>query len=131
MQGGGWWWPDDRSVLVVVAVVGDWRRRRWLAVELADGHLLTARRVVAATGLVDELLSSTAPPSIGVGMWCIARSATALRSAIGRWCRSSPTRWACILPGRQLSERLTLVLHDGIEPGHGELAALRWRARTT
>jgi thioredoxin reductase len=74
--------------VTVVARTEDGRFR----VELAGGSSIVARRVLAATGLVDEL-----PDIDGVAQhWgaasSTARSATGSRSGTGESSRSSPTR---------------------------------------
>jgi thioredoxin reductase/SAM-dependent methyltransferase len=96
-------------------------------VELVGGNAIVARRVLAATGLVDEL------PSI-----------EGLAQHWGRdvihcpFCHGFEVRDRRIVqivthaPGlhtaglfRQLSARLTVVVHDGVDVDHSELDALR------
>ena len=63
-----------------------------LRVELTGGHSLIARRVLAATGLVDELPNIDGLAEHWGATSSTARSATATRSATGASSRSSPTR---------------------------------------
>lgn len=98
-----------------------------LTVELADGHRLAARRVIAATGLVDELpaIDGIAEHWGGEVLHCPFCHGFEVRD---RRLVQIVTHPMGLHPAglfRQLSDRLTLVLHDGIEPDHPELAALR------
>ncbi|MBW3620319.1 MAG: NAD(P)/FAD-dependent oxidoreductase [Actinobacteria bacterium] len=96
-------------------------------VELADGHRLTARRVIAATGLVDEL-----PDIEGVAEhW--GRDVIHCPFCHGFEVRDQRlvqivTHPMGLHPAglfRQLTDRLTLVLHGGVAAEIPELEALR------
>ncbi|MGO2665481.1 hypothetical protein [Mycetocola reblochoni] len=63
------------------------REKTGFRVELSGGHALIARRVLVATGLVDELPPSTACASAGVVRSSTARSAMAGRCATSGSCR--------------------------------------------
>jgi thioredoxin reductase len=112
----------DGSV-VHVARIGDGRFR----LVLVGGHTVVARRVLAATGLVDE------PPDIagldehwGRGViHCPFCHGYEVRDQRIVQIVSHPTGLHPAVLFRQLTERLTLVLHDGVSAEHPELDALR------
>jgi thioredoxin reductase/protein-L-isoaspartate O-methyltransferase len=96
-------------------------------VELAGGHTVVARRVLAATGLVDDL-----PDIDGLaGHW----GGDVIHCP---FCHGFEVRDRCIVqiithpmglhPAglfRQLSARFTIVLHDGVDAASADLDALR------
>jgi thioredoxin reductase/protein-L-isoaspartate O-methyltransferase len=97
------------------------------AVELAGGHTVIARRVLAASGLVDDL------PDIeglarhwGRGVihcpFCHGFEVRDQRivAIVAHERHLHPAALFC-----QLSDRFTLVLHDAVKPDHPELDALR------
>lgn len=97
------------------------------ALELADGHMLMARRVIAATGLVDEL-----PPFDGVAehwggsvIHCPFCHGFEVRDQRLVQIVTHPMGLHPVGLFRQLSDRLTLVLHEGIDPDDAELDAVR------
>ena len=60
------------------------------SVELAGGQVLSARRVLVATGARDELPDIPVPASAGAATSSTARTAMAGRFAISRWASSAP-----------------------------------------
>ena len=62
-------------------------------VDLVGGHCIVARRVLAATGLSDELPDIDGVAEHWGATSSTARSATDTRSATSESSRSSPTRW--------------------------------------
>ena len=95
-------------------------------VELAGGHVIVARRVLAATGLVDRL-----PDIEGLARhWgvdvihCPFCHGFEVRDRRVVQIVTDPIGLHPALLFRQLTDRLTLVL-DGVEPGHPELDVLR------
>jgi thioredoxin reductase/SAM-dependent methyltransferase len=95
--------------------------------ELTGGHVLVARRVLVATGIVDEL-----PDIDGVAeQW--GRGVIHCPFCHGYEVRDQQLVQLVTHPMglhptplfRQLSERLTIVLHDGVDPELPEVAALR------
>jgi thioredoxin reductase/SAM-dependent methyltransferase len=96
-------------------------------VELTGGHTIVARRVLAATGLVDEL------PDIDglVGHWgrdvihCPFCHGYEVRDRRIVQIITHPMGLHAAGLFRQLSDRLTLVLHDGVAGNEPELDALR------
>jgi len=96
-------------------------------VELVGGHTVFARRVLAATGLVDEL-----PDIDGLGVhWggdvihCPFCHGFEVRD---RRIVQIVTHPMALHPAglfRQLSDQFTLVLHDGIDADHPEVEVLR------
>jgi thioredoxin reductase len=96
-------------------------------VELTGGHTIIARRVLAATGLVDEL------PDIDglVEHWgrdvihCPFCHGYEVRDRRIVQIITHPMGLHAAGLFRQLSDRLTLVLHDGVDGDEPELVALR------
>jgi thioredoxin reductase len=68
-------------------------------VTLADGTRERARRLLLASGVIDQLPPSTALPGCGGGASSTAPTATAGRSATSRWrswaLTSAPSSWRC------------------------------------
>lgn len=64
-------------------------------VDVDDGRAVVARRVLAATGLVDELPDVEGVARHWAATSCTARSATASRCATGASSSSSRTPWGC------------------------------------
>lgn len=96
-------------------------------VELDGGHALVARRVVAATGLVDELpeIEGLADHWGGDVIHCPFCHGYEVRD---RRIVQIVTDQRGLHPAalfRQLTDRLTLVLHAGVVPGDPDLEALR------
>jgi thioredoxin reductase/protein-L-isoaspartate O-methyltransferase len=96
-------------------------------VELVGGHAVIARRVLAATGLVDELpdIEGLAEHWGGDVIHCPFCHGFEVRD---RRIVQIVTHLSGLHPAglfRQLSARLTLVLHDGVEVDTDELAGLR------
>ncbi len=109
--------------VVDVARIGDGRFR----LALVGGHTVIARRVLAATGLIDEL-----PDIAGLEehwgrgvIHCPFCHGYEVRDQRIVQIVSHPMGLHSAVLFRQLSERLTLVLHDGVSAGHPELEALR------
>jgi thioredoxin reductase/SAM-dependent methyltransferase len=114
----------------VVDVVRDGERGEWtdrFRLQLTGGHVLVARRVLVATGIVDEL-----PDIDGVAeQW--GRGVIHCPFCHGFEVRDQQlvqlvTHPMGLHPAplfRQLSERLTVVLHDGVDPELAEVATLR------
>jgi thioredoxin reductase/SAM-dependent methyltransferase len=94
---------------------------------LVGGHSVIARRVLAASGIVDEL------PDIGglAAHWgrdvihCPFCHGYEVRDQRIVQIISHPVGLHTAVLLRQLSERLTLVLHDGVDADHPDLDALR------
>jgi thioredoxin reductase/SAM-dependent methyltransferase len=94
---------------------------------LVGGHSVVARRVLAASGIVDEL------PDIDglVEHWgrdvihCPFCHGYEVRDQRIVQIISHPLGLHTAVLLRQLSERLTLVLHDGVDADHPDLDALR------
>jgi len=98
-----------------------------LRVELAGGHAVVARRVLAATGLVDEL-----PDIPGVAehwgtdvIHCPFCHGYEVRDRRVVQIVTHPAGLHPAVLFRQLTAQLTIVLHDGVPAGHPELDALR------
>jgi thioredoxin reductase/SAM-dependent methyltransferase len=96
-------------------------------VELAGGHSLVARRVLAATGLVDELpdIDGLAEHWGGDVIHCPFCHGFEVRD---RRIVQIVTHPMGLHPAglfRQLSDRFTLVLHDGIDADDPDVEALR------
>ena len=96
-------------------------------VELVGGHTVVARRVLAATGLVDELpdIDGLAEHWGGDVIHCPFCHGFEVRD---RRIVQIVTHPMGLHPAglfRQLSARLTLVLHDGVDADDPELEALR------
>lgn len=112
----------DGTVVDVARVDGD-----RFVLELGDGHMLMARRVIAATGLVDEL-----PPLDGIAehwggdvIHCPFCHGFEVRDQQLVQIVTHPMGLHPAGLFRHLSARLTLVLHQGIDPDDSELDALR------
>jgi thioredoxin reductase/SAM-dependent methyltransferase len=96
-------------------------------VELAGGHTITARRVLAATGLVDELpdIEGLVDQWGGAVVHCPfchgfeARDRRIVQIVTHPMGLHPAGLW------RQLSGRFTMVLHDGVDPDAPEVQALR------
>jgi thioredoxin reductase len=97
------------------------------AVELAGGHVLVARRVLAATGLVDELpdIDGVAEHWGGDVVHCPFCHGFEVRDR--RIVQIVGNRMGLHPAGlwRQLSARFTMVLHDGVDADDPELRLLR------
>ncbi len=96
-------------------------------VELVGGHAIMARRVLAATGLVDELpdIDGLAPHWGGAVIHCPFCHGFEVRD---RRIVQIVTHPMGLHPAglfRQLSDRFTIVLHDGVEADSPGLDALR------
>ncbi|QGG94269.1 bifunctional NAD(P)/FAD-dependent oxidoreductase/class I SAM-dependent methyltransferase [Actinomarinicola tropica] len=96
-------------------------------VELTGGHVVVARRVLAATGIVDELpdIDGLAEHWGGDVIHCPFCHGYEVRD---RRIVQLVTHPAGLHPAalfRQLTRRLVVVLHDGVEPDAPEVAALR------
>ncbi|MGL5857438.1 MAG: FAD-dependent oxidoreductase [Angustibacter sp.] len=96
-------------------------------VDLTAGHTVIARRVLAATGLVDEL-----PDIDGLGehwgrdvIHCAFCHGYEVRDLRIVQIIAHPTGLHSAALFRQLSTELTVVLHDGISAADPELEALR------
>jgi thioredoxin reductase/SAM-dependent methyltransferase len=94
---------------------------------LAGGHAVRARRVLVATGIVDEL-----PAIDGLAAhWgrevihCPFCHGYEVRDRRIVQIVTHPMNLHTAVLFRQLSEHLTLVLHDGVEVDHPDLGALR------
>lgn len=97
------------------------------AVELADGHVLFARRVIAATGLVDELpaINGIAEHWGGDAVHCPFCHGFEVRDKRLVQIVTHPMGLHPAALFRQLSDRLTLVLHEGVDTDDSELERLR------
>ena len=96
-------------------------------VELTGGHSIVARRVIAATGVVDEL-----PDIDGLAdQWgrdvihCPFCHGYEIRDRRLVQIVTHPMGVHAAPLFRQLSDRMTLVLHDGVDADQPEIAALR------
>lgn len=96
-------------------------------VELEDGHAVVARRVLAATGLTDEL-----PDIAGVAeLWgcdvihCPFCHGFEVRDRRIVQIVTHPVGLHPTALFRQLTDRLTVVLHEGVSADHPDLDALR------
>lgn len=98
-----------------------------LAVELAGGHTIVARRVLAATGLVDELpdVEGLADHWGGDVVHCPFCHGFEVRDRRVVQIVTSPMNLHQAGLWRQLSARFTVVVHDGVDPDDPELQALR------
>jgi thioredoxin reductase/SAM-dependent methyltransferase len=96
-------------------------------VELTGGHTVVARRVLAATGLVDELpeIEGLAEHWGGDVIHCPFCHGYEVRDRRIVQIITHPMGLHPATLFRQLSDRLTLVLHDGVEAGNAEVEALR------
>ena len=96
-------------------------------VELVGGHTVVARRVLAATGLVDELpdIEGLAEHWGGDVIHCPFCHGFEVRDQRIVQIVTHPMGLHPAGLFRQLSARLTLVLHDGVDADDPELEALR------
>ena len=96
-------------------------------VELAGGHALIARRVLAATGLVDELpdIDGLAEHWGGDVIHCPFCHGFEVRDRRIVQIVTHPMGLHPAALFRQLSARFTLVLHDGVDVDNPEVALLR------
>ena len=96
-------------------------------VELVGGHRLIARRVLAATGLVDELpdIDGLAEHWGGDVIHCPFCHGFEVRDRRIVQIVTHPMGLHPAALFRQLSTRFTLVLHDGVDADNPEVAALR------
>jgi thioredoxin reductase/SAM-dependent methyltransferase len=96
-------------------------------VELAGGHSLVARRVLAATGLVDELpdIDGLAEHWGGDVIHCPFCHGFEVRDRPIVQIVTHPMGLHPAGLFRQLSDRFTLVLHDGIDADDPDVEALR------
>jgi thioredoxin reductase/SAM-dependent methyltransferase len=109
--------------VVEVARIGDDRFR----LGLAGGHTVIARRVLAATGLVDELpdIDGLAEHWGRAVIHCPFCHGYEVRDQRIVQIVSNPMGLHTAVLFRQLSARYTLVIHDGISVDHPEFQALR------
>ncbi|MGH9056251.1 MAG: NAD(P)/FAD-dependent oxidoreductase, partial [Acidimicrobiales bacterium] len=96
-------------------------------VELAGGHAIVARRVLAATGLIDELpdIDGLAEHWGHDAIHCPFCHGYEVRDQRIVQIVTDPAGLHTVGLFRQLTARLTLVLHDPVLPGDSELDALR------
>ena len=96
-------------------------------VELAGGHWLIARRVLAATGLVDELpdIEGVTDHWGGDVIHCPFCHGYEFRDQRIVQIVTHPTGLHPAGLFRQLTDRFTMVLHDAVNAGSRELDALR------
>jgi len=96
-------------------------------VELAGGHTVVARRVLAATGLVDELpdIEGLAEHWGGDVIHCPFCHGFEVRDRRIVHIVTHPMGLHPAPLFRQLSDRYTIVLHDGLDADHPEVEALR------
>lgn len=96
-------------------------------VELATGHAVIARRVLAATGLVDELpdIDGLAEHWGGDVIHCPFCHGFEVRDQRIVQIVTHPMGLHPAALFRQLTARFTLVLHDGVDADNPELEALR------
>jgi len=96
-------------------------------VELDDGHAVVARRVLAATGLTDELpdIAGVAEHWGGDVIHCPFCHGFEVRDRRIVQIVTHPMGLHPAALFRQLSDRLTMVLHAGVAADHPELDALR------
>jgi thioredoxin reductase/SAM-dependent methyltransferase len=99
----------------------------YFRVELASGHSIVARRVLAATGLVDELpdIDGVAEHWGGDVIHCPFCHGFEVRDRRITQIITHPMGLHPAVLFRQLSDRLTVVLHDGVHVDDAELEALR------
>ena len=95
-------------------------------VELVGGHTLIARRVLAATGLVDELpdIDGVADHWGGDVIHCPFCHGFEVRDQRIVQIVTTPVGLHPAGLFRQLSDRFTMVLHDGVDAGDPQLEAL-------
>jgi thioredoxin reductase/SAM-dependent methyltransferase len=98
-----------------------------LRLELVGGHVVLARRVLAATGLVDELpdIEGLAAHWGGDVIHCPFCHGFEVRDRRIVQIVTSPMGLHPAGLFRQLTDRLTLVLHDGLAPDAPELEPFR------
>jgi thioredoxin reductase len=98
-----------------------------LRVALAGGHSIVARRVLAATGLVDELpdIEGLAEQWGGDVIHCPFCHGYEIRDRHIVQLVTHPMALHTAPLFRQLSARLTVVVHDPLDVDRGELDALR------
>lgn len=110
-----------RAVDVTRTVDGRFR------VELVGGHAVIARRVLAATGLVDELptIEGLAEHWGGDVIHCPFCHGYEVRDRRVVQIVTHPMGLHVAELFRQLTARLTLVLHEGVDADHPDLALLR------
>ncbi len=108
-------------------VVGVSRTGERFAVELAEGHTVIARRIVVATGLADELpdLDGLAEQWGRAVIHCPFCHGYEVRDQRIVQLVTHPTGLRTVPLFRQLTERLTVLLHDGVESDPAQLDALR------
>ena len=96
-------------------------------VELVGGHAVVARRVLAATGLVDELpeIEGLAEHWGGDVIHCPFCHGFEVRDRRIVQIVTHPAGLHPAVLFRQLSAAFTVVLHDGVSADHPEVAALR------
>lgn len=97
------------------------------SVELAEGHTVVARRVVAATGLVDELpdIDGLADHWGGAVIHCPFCHGFEVRDQRVVQLVTHPVGLHTVPLFRQLTARLTVLLHPGVEVDAAEVDALR------
>jgi thioredoxin reductase/SAM-dependent methyltransferase len=97
------------------------------SVELAEGHTVIARRVVAATGLVDELpdVPGLAEHWGGAVIHCPFCHGYEVRDKRIVQLVTHPMGVHAAALFRQLTARLTVLLQDGVDADETELDALR------
>lgn len=97
------------------------------AVELAEGHTVLARRVVVATGLVDELpaVEGLAEHWGGAVIHCPFCHGYEVRDQRVVQLVTHPAGLHAAPLFRQLTERLTVLLRDGVEVDADRVGALR------
>ncbi len=95
--------------------------------ELTGGHTIVARRVLAATGLVDELpdIDGLADHWGGDAVHCPFCHGYEVRDRRIVQIVTHPMGLHPAELFRQLTDRLTLVLHAGVDAGNPEVEALR------
>ncbi|MBV9823820.1 MAG: NAD(P)/FAD-dependent oxidoreductase [Actinobacteria bacterium] len=97
------------------------------AVQLAEGHTVLARRVIAATGLVDELpeVEGLAEHWGGAVIHCPFCHGYEVRDQRVVQLVTHPAGLHAAPLFRQLTERLTVLLQDGVEVEAARVEALR------
>ncbi len=112
---------------VAVSGIGDSGSDDRFVVELTGGHRLVARRVLVASGIVDEL-----PEIDGLAehwgvdvIHCPFCHGFEVRDRRIVQIVTHPMGLHPVGLFRQLTDDLTIVLHDGVHADHPELAALR------
>lgn len=96
-------------------------------VELVGGHTVIARRVLAATGLVDELpdIEGVAEHWGGDVIHCPFCHGFEVRDRRIVQIVTHPMGLHTARLFRQLNARFTLVLHEGVHPDNAEVGAMR------